>query len=88
MRVALEDVHHTREATSTAKSIRALSVHEIAQSMKLNTSIKHTQSLNIRLKITNKTIREQLLCCCHTKITWRNVHVLAIDGGRRIRLLT
>lgn len=44
LRVALKALHHTREAISTAKSIRALSVHKISQSMKLDSGIKHTQS--------------------------------------------
>lgn len=43
MRVALTDLHHTREAMSTAKSIRALSVHKIAQSMKLDSGNKKTK---------------------------------------------
>lgn len=45
MRVALKDLHHTREAMSTAKSIRALSVLKIAQSMKLDSSMKHTHTV-------------------------------------------
>lgn len=43
LRVALTDLHHTREAMSTAKSIRALSVHKIAQSMKLDSGNKKTK---------------------------------------------
>lgn len=43
LRVALKDLHHTREAMSTAKSIRVLSVHKIAQNMKPD-SIKTTHN--------------------------------------------
>lgn len=46
LRVALTDLHHTREAMSTAKSIRALSVHKIAQSMKLDSGNKNKKNNN------------------------------------------
>lgn len=35
LRVALKDLHHTRVAMSTAKSIRDLSVQKISYNMKL-----------------------------------------------------
>lgn len=91
LRVALKDLHHTREAMSTAKSILALSVHKIAHSMKLDSGIRTTLLPNTP----NRSIREQPWCC-HTKTTttpqknttWRNVNFLPIEDGRRIRLLT
>lgn len=50
LRVALKDLHHTREAMSSAKSIRALSVHKIARSMKLDSGIKNTHSQGYEMK--------------------------------------
>lgn len=79
LRVASKDPHHTREATSTARSIRTLSVHNIASiAMKLNT-----------VSNTGRTRRRRTTTVLpHGKFTWRNEHLSAIDGGGRIRLLT
>lgn len=82
MRVALKDPHHTREAMSTAKSIRALSVHTIAyESMKPDSGLINTHTQRATREI--KTIRDALWCC-HTEITWRNVKkkILAIDDWK------
>ena len=67
---------------STAKSIRALSVHTIAyESMKPDSGLINTHTQRATREI--KTIRDALWCC-HTEITWRNVKkkILAIDDWK------
>lgn len=71
LRVALKDLHHTREAMSTAKSIRALSVHEIVQKMKLDSGKTHART-HTQSATSDETRETRLIENSHDAATPKN----------------
>lgn len=84
LRVALKDLHHTREAMSTAKSIRALSVHKIARSIDTSTLNPPQKTRSTTLLRTSETMRIECGCDVATPKKWdEGMHIscLFLMGG-------